>query len=102
MKIAVFGTNEIGLTASAIFASHGHHVVCTDEDRSQIVALNSDEVNVDEEGLAEMITEAKMAGQLSFSVNRLTAASEADILLFTEPIPVDENKHPDLTCFFRF
>ncbi len=102
MKLAVFGTNEIGLTASAIFALHGHHVVCTDEDRSQIVALNSGEVHVDEEGLTEMMTEAKKAGQLSFSVNRLTAASEADILLFTEPIPVDENKHPDLTCFFRF
>ena len=102
MKLAVFGTNEIGLTASAIFASHGHHVVCTDEDRNQIVALNSGEVPVDEEGLVDMMTEAKKAGQLSFSVNRLTAASEADLLLFTEPIPVDENENPDLTCFFRF
>ena len=54
MKLGVFGTNEIGLTASAIFASHGHHVVCTDEDRSQIVALNSIRVPVGEEGLPEI------------------------------------------------
>ncbi|MGE6298399.1 nucleotide sugar dehydrogenase [Guptibacillus hwajinpoensis] len=102
MKLAVFGTNEIGLTASAIFATHGHNVVCTDEDRSQIAALNSGEIRVVEQGLSEIITKAKNAGHLSFSVNRLTAASEADVLLFTEPIPVDEQENPDLTCFFRF
>ncbi|WP_273853240.1 nucleotide sugar dehydrogenase [Guptibacillus spartinae] len=102
MKLAVFGTNDIGLTASAIFASHGHDVVCTDEDRNKIGALHSGEIPVDEEGLLGMLTEAQKAGLLSFSVNRLTAASEADILLFTEPIPVDEQENPDLTCFFRF
>ena len=102
MKLAVFGTNEIGLTASATFATHGYQVVCTDEDRSKIAALNSGEIPTDEEGLPEVISKAKKAGQLSFSVNRLTAASEADLLLFTEPIPVDEHENPDLTRFFRF
>lgn len=41
MKLAVFGANEIGLTASAVFASHEYKVVCIDQDRDQITALNS-------------------------------------------------------------
>ena len=102
MKLAVFGANEIGLTASAVFASHGHDVVCTDEDRSQIETLNSGTLPVQEEGLAQLILNAQEAGKLGFSVNRLTAASEADYLLFTEAIPVDENLSPDLSAFFRF
>lgn len=102
MKLAVFGANEIGLTASAVFASHGYDVVCTDANRDQITALNSGELPILEEGLSELITEAKSVGKLSYSVNRLTAASEADYLLFTEAIPVDENRKPDLSAFYRF
>ncbi|MGB8001919.1 MAG: nucleotide sugar dehydrogenase [Anaerobacillus sp.] len=102
MKLAVFGANEIGLTASAVFASHGHQVVCTDENRSQIETLNAGTLPIQENGLAQLILEAQEAGNLSFSVNRLTAASESDYLLFTEVIPVDENDSPDLSAFFRF
>lgn len=102
MKLAVFGANEIGLTVSAVFASHGYDVVCTDEDRDQITALNSGELPIHEEGLSELLMEAKSVGKLSYSVNRLTAASESDYLLFTEPIPVDENNKPDFSAFYRF
>lgn len=102
MKLAVFGANTIGITSAATFAIKGYDVTCSDDEKSLISALEKGIVPVNEHGLLELLYEAEKTGKLSFTTNKLGAASKADFLLFTDVIPNDEKQTPDLTNLYRF
>ena len=77
-RIAVVGTGYVGLTTGACLASLGHRVVCADVDEAKVARLSRGEIDIREDGLAELVTEGVAAGRLSFVVGASTALKELD------------------------
>jgi len=77
-RIAVVGTGYVGLTTGACLASLGHRVVCADVDEAKVERLSRGEIDIREDGLAELVTEGVAAGRLSFVVGASTALKELD------------------------
>ncbi|MDN5932936.1 MAG: UDP-glucose 6-dehydrogenase, partial [Pseudonocardia sp.] len=77
-RIAVVGTGYVGLTTGACLASLGHRVVCADVDEAKVERLSRGEIDIREDGLAELVTEGVAAGRLSFVVGASAALKELD------------------------
>ena len=95
--IAVVGTGYVGLTTGACLASIGHRVICADIDPAKIAKLQSGEIPIVEEGLAEIVTEACANGLLTFVVGAATAAAQAEIVFLSVPTPQGEDGSADLS-----
>jgi UDPglucose 6-dehydrogenase len=95
--IAVIGTGYVGLTTGACLAHLGHHVVCADVDVRKIELLESGEIPIVEEGLAEIVAGARAAGRLEFVVGAVNASDRADIVFLCVPTPQGDDGSADLT-----
>jgi UDPglucose 6-dehydrogenase len=95
--IAVVGTGYVGLTTGACLASIGHKVVCADIDPHKIARLERGEIPIVEEGLAEIVAEARTRGLLSFVVGAARAAADAEIVFLSVPTPQGEDGSADLS-----
>ena len=96
-SIAIVGTGYVGLTTGACLAQLGHHVICADIDADKIALLNRGEIPIVEEGLAEVVAEARAAGRLEFVVGAATAAADADIVFLCVPTPQGDDGSADLS-----
>jgi UDPglucose 6-dehydrogenase len=95
--IAVVGTGYVGLTTGACLASIGHRVICADIDPNKIARLERGEIPIVEEGLGEIVAEARTLGLLSFVVGAAAAAAQADIVFLSVPTPQGEDGSADLS-----
>lgn len=96
-KIAVIGTGYVGLTTGACFAHLGHEVVCADIDETKIDRLNAGEIPIVEDGLAEIVQEARRAGRLSFVLGAAEAAADCEFAYLCVPTPQDTDGSADLS-----
>lgn len=97
LRIAVIGTGYVGLTTGACFAHVGFEVVCADIDADKVARLQSGEIPIVEDGLAEIVTEAVAAGRLTFVVGAAAAAATAHIIFLCVPTPQDDDGSADLS-----
>jgi UDPglucose 6-dehydrogenase len=95
--IAVVGTGYVGLTTGACLASIGHTVVCADIDPHKIARLEAGEIPIVEEGLGEIVAEARTRGLLRFVVGAAAAAADAEIVFLSVPTPQGEDGSADLS-----
>jgi UDPglucose 6-dehydrogenase len=95
--IAVVGTGYVGLTTGACLASIGHRVVCADIDPSKIARLERGEIPIVEEGLGDIVAEARSRGLLSFVVGAAAAVVDAEFVFLSVPTPQGEDGSADLS-----
>lgn len=69
MRIAMIGSDYVGLVSGICFAEIGHEVVCVDRDVTGIGALRQGIVLIYEPGLDDMIARNVARGRLSFSMS---------------------------------
>ncbi|KAA0918894.1 nucleotide sugar dehydrogenase [Dietzia sp. ANT_WB102] len=96
MKITVVGLGKIGLPLAVQFARSGHHVFGADVNQNVVDLVNSGtEPFPGEEHLAEYLSEAVAAGQLTAQTNTADAVAKSDAVVVVVPLFVDEDARPD-------
>ena len=96
-RLGVVGTGYVGLTTGACFAHLGHHVVCGDIDQRKVDLLNNGHIPIVEDGLEDIVNEARAAGLLEFVLGSEAAAADADIVFLCVPTPQGEDGSADLS-----
>jgi UDPglucose 6-dehydrogenase len=92
VRISVIGTGYVGLVTGACLAELGHHVLCTDNDKSKIDTLESGKLPIFEPGLDSVVERNRTEGRLSFSADP-RAAAEGDAIFIcvgTPPLPTGD------------
>ncbi|HVA16364.1 MAG TPA: UDP-glucose/GDP-mannose dehydrogenase family protein [Candidatus Dormibacteraeota bacterium] len=92
MRISVIGAGYVGLVTGACLAELGHHVLCTDNDKSKIETLEAGKLPIFEPGLDHVVERNRKEGRLSFSADP-RAAAEGDAIFIcvgTPPLPTGD------------
>jgi UDPglucose 6-dehydrogenase len=96
MTIAVIGSGYVGLIAAVCFAEIGHSVICVDNDREKVEALQAGEVPIYEDLLPELL--ARHRGQrLVFSTDLRAAARKAQVIFIAVGTPQSPTGEADLS-----
>jgi UDPglucose 6-dehydrogenase len=77
-KIAVIGTNYVGLVTAACFAELGNQVVGIDIDSAKVERLSRGELPIFEPGLEEIVVQNLDAGRLRFTLDYSDGLAAAD------------------------
>ena len=97
IRLGVVGTGYVGLTTGACFAHMGHHVICGDIDQRKVDMLNNGHIPIVEDGLEQIVNEARGLGRLDFVLGSEAAAAGADIVFLCVPTPQGEDGSADLS-----
>lgn len=100
IEIAVIGSGYVGLVVAACFAEIGHSVICVDNDRRKIEALNAGRVPIHEDLLPELL-ERHRGTRLSFTTLLGDAIRRSDMIVIAVGTPSLENGEADLTYVER-
>jgi UDPglucose 6-dehydrogenase len=98
VRISVIGCGYVGLVSGACLSAIGHHVTCTDNDRSKIDALNAGHIPIYEQGLAKIIDTARAAGRLAFTADIAEAVRSGDAIFICVGTPPLEDGDADLSA----
>jgi UDPglucose 6-dehydrogenase len=97
LKIGVVGTGYVGLVVGACLAENGNTVVCVDNNRAKIDALERGEIPIYEPGLNEMIPRNVAEDRLRFTTDLAEAVRASEVLFIAVGTPQDEDGSADLT-----
>lgn len=97
IRLGVVGTGYVGLTTGACFAHMGHRVVCGDIDQRKVDLLNDGQIPIVEDGLEQIVNDARGLGRLDFVLGSQAAAAEADIVFLCVPTPQGDDGSADLS-----
>jgi UDPglucose 6-dehydrogenase len=96
IKIAVVGSGYVGLIAAVCFAELGHSVICVDIDAPRVAALQSGEVPIYEDGLADVL--ARHRGiRLHFSTDIHAAVRQSQAIFIAVGTPQSPSGEADLS-----
>ena len=87
MRIAVIGSEGVGLVSAACFAELGHHVICVDDDENRVAALNNGKVLIHEDYLAELLAR-HVGSNLTFSSSLTAAVRECIVIVMALETPM--------------
>ena len=96
-RICVIGAGYVGLTTAACFAHLGNSVIGSDVDEDRVSSINSGELPIVEEGLAELVTRYLASGDLLFTTDNDVAVAEADFVFLCLPTPEGPNGRADMS-----
>lgn len=96
--ISVLGLGYVGAVSAACFCDRGHSVIGVDPDVERVETLNRGESPIVEEGLAELLGNARKIGRLEAIGDSHTAVLESDITLVCVGTPTG----PDGECDLRY
>ncbi len=91
MKVSIFGMGYVGAVSGACFARLGHTVIGVDVNKGKIDTINAGDSPVVEEGLAELMAEARSAGRISATDDAAEAVKNSDISLISVGTPTGAN-----------
>nr|WP_231897584.1 UDP-glucose/GDP-mannose dehydrogenase family protein [Ilumatobacter coccineus] len=97
IRLGVVGTGYVGLTTGACFAHMGHRVVCGDIDQRKVDLLNDGHIPIVEDGLEQIVNDARGVGRLEFVLGSQAAATDADIVFLCVPTPQGDDGSADLS-----
>lgn len=98
MNICVIGTGYVGLVTGACFAEFGVQVICVDNDREKVAALERGEVPIYEPGLDALVARNVRAGRLSFTHDTPAAMAQSLVVFIAVPTPPCDDGSTDLTA----
>jgi UDPglucose 6-dehydrogenase len=96
MKIAVVGTGYVGLVLGACLAETGNDVICVDNDRAKVRALEKGRVPIFEPGLTELVQKNSEEGRLTFTTELPRAVKASEIVFIAVGTPQGEDGSADL------
>jgi len=96
MRIAVIGSEGVGLVSAACFAELGHHVICVDDDENRVAALNNGKVLIHEDYLAELLAR-HVGSNLTFSSSLTAAVRECIVIVMALETPMSPAGEADLS-----
>ena len=96
MKIAVVGTGYVGLVLGACLAETGNDVICVDNDRAKVRALEKGRVPIFEPGLSELVQKNQEEGRLTFTTQLPKAVKASEIVFIAVGTPQGEDGSADL------
>jgi len=104
-RVVVVGTGYVGLTTGACLASLGHRVICADIDEAKVERLRQGQIDIREDGLAELVSEGVVAGRLSFVIGAAAALNEleregapVEVMFLCVPTPMGVGGIADLAA----
>ncbi len=97
MQVAVIGAGYVGLVTAAGLASLGHQVALAEADASRLLALESGEVPIYENGLVELVKWGRDAGRLTYHASNPEAVKGAELVLLCLPTPAGVDGRADLS-----
>lgn len=87
VRIAIVGTGYVGLVSGACFADLGHDVVCIDNNRGKIDALNEGLMPIYEPGLDALVARNVERGTLRFSSDLAASVCDRDAVFIAVGTP---------------
>jgi UDPglucose 6-dehydrogenase len=96
MDIAVIGAGYVGLVTGGGLAKLGHRVRLGEANLQRVEALRSGDTPIFEEGLPELLGEAKSQGRISFHSSNLEAVEGAGLVFLCLPTPEGPDGRADL------
>lgn len=96
MKMTVIGTGYVGLVAGACLADMGNNIICVDNDRQKIDALNAGEIPIYEPGLEELVRSNMKENRLVFSCDLAEAVRKSEVCFIAVGTPQDNDGSCDL------
>ena len=94
--IAVIGTGYVGLATGLGLAQLGHDVVCADIDAGKVERLQSGDLPIHEEGMAELFADLVASGRLRFVLGAANAIPGREFVFLAVPTPQDEDGSADM------
>jgi UDPglucose 6-dehydrogenase len=97
MNICVVGTGYVGLVTGAVFADLGNDVVCVDNDRAKVEALNAGRMPIYEPGLEEMVARNAGDQRLAFTTDLVAGIRHGDVIFIAVGTPPKDSGETDLS-----
>ena len=97
MNICVVGTGYVGLVTGAVFADLGNDVVCVDNDRAKVEALNAGRMPIYEPGLEEMVARNAGDRRLAFTTDLVAGVRHGDVIFIAVGTPPKDSGETDLS-----
>jgi UDPglucose 6-dehydrogenase len=94
MKIAVVGTGYVGLVAGVCFADAGHSVICVDNVKAKIDALNEGKIPIYEPGLEDLLHQSR--ARLTFTTDLAHAVQASQVVFIAVGTPEKADGSADL------
>ena len=97
MKIAVIGSGYVGLVTGTCFAETGNQVLCLDNNREKVSAMQAGEIPIYEPELETLFQRNRAANRLHFSSDLAEAVAFAELIFLALPTPELEDGGADLS-----
>lgn len=97
MKIAVIGSGYVGLVTGTCFAETGNQVLCVDNNREKVSAMQAGEIPIYEPELETLFQRNRAANRLHFSSDLVEAVAFAELIFLALPTPELEDGGADLS-----
>ncbi len=101
MNICVVGTGYVGLVTGTCLADFGHNVICVDNNKEKVDALNSGKVPIYEIGLDDLIKRNTKENRLSFTTDLAYAVKQSLVIFNAVGTPSREDGTANLDYVFR-
>lgn len=97
MRIGVIGCGYVGLVCGISFANMGHQVICSDISAEKITSLQSGNMPIKEQGLAELLQKTNRQGNITFTTDNVQTISESETIFITVGTPSLPDGSADLS-----
>ena len=94
--ISILGLGYVGAVSAACFSDRGHSVIGVDPDIEKVATLNRGESPIVEEGLEELLDNARRVGRLEAICDPQSAVMDSDITMVCVGTPTSAEGHCDL------
>lgn len=96
MNVSIIGAGYVGLVTGAGLTKLGHTVRVGEADPVRVDRLAGGETPIFEEGLSELLEEAREQGRISFHSSNIEAAKGSQLIFLCLPTPESEDGRADL------
>jgi UDP-N-acetyl-D-mannosaminuronic acid dehydrogenase len=96
-KIGVIGLGYVGTTIASVFANRGFIVLGCDVNRSVVKNITSENLELPEPELAEMIATAVKSGKLWATIDSSDVVRSCDIIIICVQTPITRKHKPNLS-----
>lgn len=96
MKICVIGTGYVGLVDGACLAESGNDVICVDNNKEKVKALEAGHIPIFEPGLEDIVKRNVEKKRLSFTTDIDSAVKNSKLCLISVGTPPNEDGSADL------
>ncbi len=97
MRIVIAGAGYVGLVAGACYASTGNTVTLVDTNGQRIKTLRAGGLPIYEPGLAELLSENRRAGRISFTTDLSQAVAGTELVGIAVGTPPREDGSVDMS-----